>query len=66
MPSLPLAATSPALCGAIHAMPAGGVNTGSGSTAGMEDTGLLLLAGGLFVSGAGTALYTVRRKTVRA
>lgn len=66
VPSLPLAATSPALCGVVHAMPAGGVDTGTGSTAGMEDSGLLLLAGGLFVAGAGTALFTVRRKTVKA
>lgn len=66
VPSLPLAATSPALCGALHAMPAGGVNTGTGSTAGTEDSTLMLLAGGLFVAGAGTALYTVRRKTVKA
>jgi hypothetical protein len=66
VPSLPLAATSPALCGAVHAMPAGGVNTGSGSTGGIEDASLLWLAGGLFVGGAGTALYTVRRKTAKA
>lgn len=66
VPSLPLAATSPALCGAVHAMPAGGVATGSGSTAGLEDSALLGLAGGLFVVGAGTALFTVRRKTVKA
>jgi hypothetical protein len=66
VPSLPLAATSPALCGAVHAMPAGGVATGSGSTSGMEDSSLLGLAGGLFVAGAGMALYTVRRKTVKA
>jgi hypothetical protein len=66
VPSLPLAATSPALCGAVHAMPAGGVATGTGSTSGMEDSSLLGLAGGLFVAGAGMALYTVRRKTVKA
>jgi hypothetical protein len=65
VPSLPLAATSPALCGAVHAMPAGGVATGTGSTGGMEDSSLLLLAGGLFVAGAGTALFTVRRKTAK-
>ncbi|HEY3529326.1 MAG TPA: hypothetical protein VGK78_09255 [Nocardioides sp.] len=64
--SLPLAATSPALCGALHAMPAGGVATGSGSTGGMEDSGLLALAGALFVAGAGTAIYTVRRTSGRA
>jgi len=66
VPSLPLAATSPALCGVVNAMPAGGVNTGTGSTAGTEDSGLLWLAGGLFVAGAGTALFTVRRKSVKA
>jgi hypothetical protein len=66
VPSLPLAATSPALCGTVHAMPAGGVATGTGSTSGMEDFSLLGLAGGLFVAGAGMALYTVRRKTVKA
>lgn len=64
--SLPLAATSPALCGALHAMPAGGVNTGTGSTSGMEDSALLILAGGLFAAGAGTAIYSVRRKSVKA
>ncbi len=66
VPTLPLAATSPALCGTVHAMPAGGVATGTGSTAGVEDSALLVLAGGLFVAGAGTALFTVRRKTVKA
>ncbi|WP_151083642.1 hypothetical protein [Nocardioides cynanchi] len=66
VPSLPLAATSPALCGVVHAMPAGGVATGTGSTSGMEDSSLLGLAGGLFVAGAGMAMYTVRRKTVKA
>jgi hypothetical protein len=66
VPSLPLAATSPALCGALHAMPTGGVSTGTGSTGGVEDSSLLWLAGGLFAAGAGTALYTMRRKTGKA
>jgi hypothetical protein len=66
VPSLPLAATSPALCGALNAMPSGGVNTGTGSTSGTEDSGLLGLAGGLFAAGAGIAMYTVRRRTVKA
>ena len=66
VPSLPLAATSPALCGSLTAMPSGGVATGTGSTAGIEDSGLLALAGGLFVAGAGTALYSVRRRAVKA
>jgi hypothetical protein len=66
VPSLPLAATSPALCGALHAMPAGGVSTGTGSTGGIEDAALLWLAGGLFAAGAGSAIYTVRRKPAKA
>ena len=66
VPSLPLAATSPALCGALHGMPSGGVATGSGSTGGTEDAGLLGLGGGLVALGAGMALYTVRRRTVKA
>ena len=64
--SLPLAATSPALCGALHGMPSGGVATGNGSTSGIEDGGLLGLAGGLFAAGAGMALYSVRRRQVKA
>lgn len=60
--SLPLAATSPALCGALSAMPAGGVATGSGSTSGIEDAGLMGLGGGLVATGAGLALYAVRRR----
>lgn len=66
VPSLPLAATSPALCGTLSAMPSGGVATGNGSTAGTEDAGLLGLAGGLVAGGAGLALYSVRRRTVKA
>jgi hypothetical protein len=66
VPSLPLAATSPALCGTLRAMPSGGVATGNGSTAGTEDAGLLGLAGGLVAGGAGLALYSVRRRTVKA
>lgn len=64
VPSLPLAATSPALCGVVNAMPAGGVATGTGSTAGVEDTGILALGGGLLVAGfASGALAARRRKT---
>ncbi len=60
--SLPLAATSPALCGSLSAMPAGGVATGDGSTSGIEDAGLLGLGGGLVAAGAGLTLYAVRRR----
>ncbi|MGH3411933.1 MAG: hypothetical protein ACRDPH_02495 [Marmoricola sp.] len=62
VPSLPLAATAPALCGALSTMPAGGVATGNGSTAGIEDAGLLGLGGGLLAAGTGVALYSVRRR----
>jgi hypothetical protein len=56
VPALPLAATSPALCGALQvsqmsSMPSGAANTGGGSTAGMQDEGLL--AGGIAVLAAG-------------
>jgi hypothetical protein len=60
VPSLPLAATSPALCGALSAMP-GAPQTGVGSTAGTEDRGLLGLGGGLFAAAVGGALVLRRR-----
>ncbi len=63
VPSLPLAATSPALCGALSAMPSGGVATGTGSSSGIEDLGLLALGGSLAALG-GAALVSRRRATV--
>jgi hypothetical protein len=60
VPSLPLAATSPALCGVLSSMPSGGVATGTGSTAGVEDLGLLAVGGGLLA--AGGALLVSRRR----
>jgi len=65
VPSLPLAATSPALCGVLTSMPSGGVATGTGSTAGAEDLGLL--AGGAALVAVGGAGYALRRRAaVRA
>jgi hypothetical protein len=64
VPSLPLAATSPALCGALTSMPTGGVATGTGSTSGVEDLGLLALGGGLAAVGAG-ALVSRKRAAAR-
>jgi hypothetical protein len=61
VPSLPLAATSPALCGVLSASPSGGVATGSGSTAGVEDLGLLAAGGGLVALGGG--VFGLRRRT---
>ncbi|HET7386254.1 MAG TPA: hypothetical protein VFJ19_06255 [Nocardioidaceae bacterium] len=60
VPSLPLAATSPALCGALSSMPTGGVATGYGSTGGIEDLGLFVLGGGLLA--AGGAIFTTRKR----
>ncbi len=60
VPSLPLAATSPALCGALSSMPSGGVATGTGSTAGVEQLGTFALGGGLLALG-GAAFATRRR-----
>ncbi|MGW0666039.1 hypothetical protein [Streptomyces sp. NPDC002746] len=65
-PKLPQEATAPASCGmvkgaAVGSMPAGGVETGSGSTAGVESPGLFA-AGGAAVLAAG-GLFVVRRRT---
>ena len=60
--SLPLAATAPALCGALTAMPVGGMATGGGSTSGLQNTGLAG-AGLLAIVAAGGALAYRRRVT---
>lgn len=64
VPSLPLAATSPALCGVLTAMPAGGVATGSSANPTSSDAGLIGLGGGLIVAGAATAGFALRRRQV--
>jgi hypothetical protein len=68
VPSLPLAATSPALCGTLTAsqmsnMPSGSAATGGGSTAGIEDQGLLALGGGLLAAGAVAGGLALRRRS---
>lgn len=67
VPELPLAATSPALCGTLVAgqmdMPIGNPETGGGSTAGM-DNGTIALGGGLVLLAAGAGVYMVRRRQV--
>ena len=64
-PKLPLAATSPALCGTLTAsqmdMPIGNPETGGGNTAGM-DNGMIAVGGGLVLVAAGAGLYLVRRR----
>lgn len=67
-PALPGEATDPALCGVLNVsqmsgMPAGGVDTGAGSTSGTENV-VLLGAGGL--AAAGGALLLARRRPVDA
>ncbi|MGH3437849.1 MAG: hypothetical protein ACRDRN_15455, partial [Sciscionella sp.] len=65
VPSLPLAATSPALCGTLTAsqmsqMPSGSANTGGGSTSGIEDPWLFGVGGAALLAAGGTVM--MRRK----
>ncbi len=67
VPSLPLAATSPALCGTLTAsqmsvMPGGAAGTGGGSTAGVQDEGMLALGGGLIAAGVLAGGFAARRR----
>jgi hypothetical protein len=68
VPSLPLAATSPALCGTLNLaqmsdVPGGAPDTGGGSTSGTEDQGVLVLGGGLLLAAGGA--FAVRRRFAR-
>ena len=68
VPSLPLAATSPALCGTLTAsqmssMPSGAADTGGGSTAGVEHEGLLAGGAALVAAGALTGGLALRRRS---
>jgi hypothetical protein len=68
VPSLPLAATSPALCGVLTAsqmsdIPGGSAATGGGSTAGTQDQTLLEVGGGLVLAGAVAGALAYRRRT---
>lgn len=65
VPALPLAATSPALCGPLEVsqmtqMPAGAADTGGGATSGVQDPWLFGV-GGAAVLAAGGALIMRRR-----
>ena len=62
VPSLPLAATSPALCGALSGSPTGGVATGGGDTGGVENAALLGTGGGLLAAAAVGGLFMNRRR----
>ncbi len=64
VPELPLAATSPALCGSLQMMPAGGAATGvtPAETTGGYDTGILAVGGMLAAAAAvGGGVLLVRR-----
>lgn len=60
-PDLPQAATAPALCGALRAMPAGAVAAGDGSTGAADDLGLIGLGAGLVLAGGATLVLLRRR-----
>lgn len=63
--SLPMAATAPAVCGVLEAMPAGAAQTGAGGTSGLRD-GMLFGLGGALLVGASTTAAAIRRRTARA
>lgn len=69
-PNLPEEATDPATCGVLKVsqmdgMPQGGAETGSGSTAGVEDRGVLTGGAAAVVLGGG-GLFMMRRRAARA
>lgn len=61
-PKLPAEATDPAACGPLKAMPAGGMATGGGSTAGIEHPALFGAGGGLIIVAAALGAVSVRRR----
>ncbi len=68
VPSLPLAATSPALCGPLlvsqmSQIPGGAPSTGGGSTAGLQDEGILAIGGAMLVAAGGA--FAVSRRFAR-
>ncbi|MGO2559312.1 CHRD domain-containing protein [Brachybacterium sp.] len=67
--SLPSEATDPAACGTLavsqmEAMPEGGVETGDGSTAGVESAGALLAGGGL-IAAAAAGMIALRKRALQ-
>lgn len=65
-PKLPTEATDPALCGTLNisqmgSTPTGGIETGSGSTTGVENEGIIALGGVTLLGGLALAL---RRRSV--
>jgi hypothetical protein len=62
VPSLPLAATSPALCGTLTAMPAGAPGTGIAAPAQQQGVDLGLIATGAGLIAAAGGVYGIRRR----
>ena len=62
VPSLPLAATSPALCGTLTAMPAGAPGTGIAAPAQQQGVDLGLVATGAGLIAAAGGVYGIRRR----
>jgi len=67
-PALPLAATSPTLCGALtasqmSAMPGGAASTGGGATTGLQDQTLIGTGASLITAGALAGAFSYRRRT---
>jgi hypothetical protein len=67
-PALPTEATDPALCGALHLAPVGGMHTGGGLSAPTQnENGMLLAVGGIaLIAAAGTGAVAVRRTRTNA
>ena len=66
-PKLPTEATDPALCGALKAMPVGGMQTGAGgASSGTSNEAMIALGGGLMLIAAGSGVYSVRRNRARS
>ncbi|WP_323095346.1 hypothetical protein [Intrasporangium sp. YIM S08009] len=65
-PKLPTEATDPALCGALHVAPAGGMHTGGGLSSTTNTNGMLLAVGGVaLLAAAGSGAFATRRTTRR-
>lgn len=67
-PALPSEATDPAACGSLEmsqmdGMPEGGVETGDGTTAGIENSGAMIAGGSLLTVAAAGAFALRRRAT---
>ncbi len=61
-PKLPTEATDPALCGALHIAPAGGMHTGGGLGGTTNSNGMLLAVGGVaLLAAAGSGAFATRR-----